>query len=129
MQLYFNEIAVDIGEVNFTVFSDIIYVNLNSNANIYGTIHWENFPSTLLSLYLAYNDITSMDDCNNASIACGMNNMYNLQYLDLLGNQLSGTINWQMFTNVNNLITLNFGYIYALLIFVTILHNSKDVAV
>ena len=110
MGLDWNEIEIDIGELNFTVFGGVVTIDLSYNGNIYGTVYWENFPSTLQALYLDYNDITSIYDCNNASISCGMDNMYNLKYLDMWGSQLSGTINWQMFTNFNNLITLDFGY-------------------
>ena len=123
MRLDNNEIVVDVGELNFTVFSSIIKIDLGANGNIYGTIHWENFPSSLEQLYLDSNEITSMGDCNNASIVCDMDHMYNLQYLILESNEMSGTINWQMFTNLNNLLYLTLGYESTCCVFTWICHN------
>ena len=105
-----NEIVVNMSELNFTVFNSIKIIQIYNNYNIYGTIHWDNFPSSLQILFLAYNDIESMDDCNNVGTVCGMDKLYNLYYLNVGGNELSGTINWQMFANASSLDILELGY-------------------
>ena len=110
LDLQSNEINVDISELDFTVLNGIKTIDLSYNGDIYGTVYLQNLPSSLDTLYLHYDSIISMDDCFNASISCEMDNVYNLQVLNLAYNQMSGTINWQMFQNTNNLLYLNFGY-------------------
>ena len=56
-----NQIIANVTQLNFSVFSNIEYIALHGN-EIYGTLHWINFPSTLQSLYIGSNEITYIDN-------------------------------------------------------------------
>lgn len=103
-----NQISADVTELNFTVFTKIKKINIHNNDYIYGTIHWNNFPSTVTTLYLGGNSITLID-----------NSTYNKYYVKNTLTSISTLhLSWQEF-DMNffqfwDLLPINNDVIYAL---------------